>query len=328
MNKTFFKVMTGLAVAATVQAASAVELKLADFQPATHPYAAQIYAPMGQEIKEKTKGAVSLRVFMGGELGGGPVEQYNRAVNGVADIAFALPGYTASSFPKTLLTELPGVIDPATGTAKVMANIKALNKEYRRAELLGLWNNAPNMLLMANKPVRNMQDLKGLKIRTPSRNGGLVIEAWGATPVSMPAPAIYNALQTGVIDGAMIDATTLQTFKLAEVTKFVTHGMKPTVSSFFLVMNRDSFKALSADQQATVLAAGQSAAVKANKLQLEVGDKALAAFAGTAGKQVIKLGAAEAAAFDAASAAVTKKVVAEADKAGLDASAYIAALQK
>ena len=64
--------------------------------------------------------------------------------------------------------------------------------------------------------MRSIEDLRGLKIRVPSRNSGLVVEAWGATPVSMPAPEIYNAMQTGVVDGAMIDATTLTAFRLGE----------------------------------------------------------------------------------------------------------------
>jgi len=317
----------GLLLSVATTAALAVELKLADFQPATHPYAAGVYAPFADEVKAKTDGEVTVRVFMGGELGTGPVEQFNRAVNGVADIVFALPGYTASSFPKTLLTELPGVISADTGTERVQASLADLSKEYRRVVLLGLWNNAPNLLLMADKPVRSMQDLKGLKIRTPSRNGGRVLEAWGAAPVSLPATDIYNAMQTGVIDGAMIDATTLQTFKLAEVTKYVTQGMQPTISSFFLIMNRDSFKDLPDSQQAVVQEAGKTAALNANRIQLEVADKALADFAALPGKEVITLSADEAAPFDAAAAKVTQQVIDDADKAGLEASAYVKALQ-
>ena len=315
-------------ISLTALTSHAGELKLADFQPPTHPYATEVYAPFANTVKDKTKGAVTVRVFMGGELGPGPGEQLNRATNGVADIAFGLPGYTAANFPKTLLSELPGVVPTETGTESVMNNLDALSKEYRRVALLGLWHNAPNMLLMANKPVRNIADLKGLKIRTPSRNGGKVLEAWGAAPVSMPVTEIYNAMQTGVIDGAMIDATTLQTFKLGEVTKFVTHGMKPTVSSFFLVMNRDSFGALTAPQRAALQEAGKTAAISANKVQLSGAAKALAAFSAQAGKQVINLSAADAAAFNAASEVVTKQVIEEADKSGLEASAYIKTLQK
>ena len=109
----------GVACAAT----SAKELKLADFQPPTHPYVANVYAPLQAEVKDKTGGQLSVRLYMGGELGAGPAEQFTRAVNGVADIAFALPGYTAANFPKTLLTELPGVIDPVKGTERVLANL-------------------------------------------------------------------------------------------------------------------------------------------------------------------------------------------------------------
>ena len=70
--------------------------------------------------------------------------------------------------------------------------------------------------------------------------------------------------KTGVIDGAMIDATALSAFRLAEVTKYVTSGMETTISDFFLVMNRDSFDDLSAEQQEIVLEAGSEAAINGN----------------------------------------------------------------
>lgn len=314
-----------LAMSASI--ASAAELKLADFQPPTHFVVKQAYDPMAEAISSGTNGEVTVRVFMGGELGPGPAEQYNRAVDGVADIVFGLPGYTASNFPKTLLTELPGVISAETGTAKILANTDKLDAEYRRVVLLALWNNAPNLLFTAEKPVRSLEDLKGLKIRVPSRNAGLVVEAWGATPVSMPAPEIYNSMQTGVIDGAMIDATTLGAFKLAEVTKYITTGMDTTISNFFLIMNRDSFEGLTEEQQKVVLDAGRQAALNGNKAWLAIADKALSGFAATEGKEVITLSADEAAKFNAASAPVVKKVIAEADAAGLEATAFVEALK-
>lgn len=326
------KTLLGLALTAAFAMAApmvqATELKLADFQPPTHFVVGKVYDPMNEAISAATNGAVTLKVFMGGELGPGPRDQYNRAVDGVADIVFGLPGYTASNFPKTLLTELPGVISADTGTEKIVANMDMLDKEYRRVVLLSLWNNAPNLLLTAQKPVRSLDDLKGLKIRVPSRNAGLVVEAWGATPVSMPAPEIYNAMQTGVINGAMIDATTLNAFKLKEVTKYVTMGMETTISSFFLIMNRDAFSGLTDDQQKAVLEAGRQASLNGNKAWLGIADKALAAFKETDGKEVITLSTEEAGKFDAASAPVVAKVIAEADAAGLDATAFVEALKK
>lgn len=320
---------TALAAACLLAApmAPAEELKLADFQPPTHFVVDAAYKPFADAIAEKTGGAVTVTLYMGGELGPGPLEQYNRTVDGVTDIAFGLPGYTASNFPKTLLNELPGVITPETGTERILANLDLLADEYRRVVLVGLWNNAPNLLLMAETPVRSLEDLQGMKIRVPSRNAGLVVEGWGATPVSMPAPEIYNSMQTGVIDGAMIDATTLGAFKLAEVTKYVTTGMDTTISEFFLIMNRDSFDSLSGEQQQVVLDAGREASLNGNKAWLAVADKALAGFAGTEGKEVITLSAEEAAKFNAATAPVVEKIIAEADAAGLEASAYVEALK-
>ncbi|MEO1680190.1 MAG: TRAP transporter substrate-binding protein [Pseudomonadota bacterium] len=316
---------TALVLAAPL--ANASELKLADFQPPTHFVIEAAYKPFAETIAEKTGGEVTVTMYMGGELGPGPLEQYNRVVDGVADIAFGLPGYTASTFPKTLLTELPGVITPETGTASMLANLDMLADEYRRVVLVGLWNNAPNLLLMAETPVATLDDLQGLKVRVPSRNAGLVVEAWGATPVSMPAPEIYNAMQTGVIDGAMIDATTLGAFKLAEVTSHITMGMETTISEFFLIMNRDSFDELSEAHQEIVLEAGREASVNANAAWLAVADKALAAFAETEGKQVIALSEEEAARFDAAIAPVVDQIIADADASGIEASAFVEALQ-
>ncbi len=315
------------ALFAATSVASAAELKLADFQPPTHFVVKNVYDPFAAQISEKTGGAVTVKVYMGGELGPGPAEQYSRAVDGVTDIAFGLPGYTASNFPKTLLTELPGVISADTGTTRMNANVEMLSDEYKRVVLLGIWNNAPNIIFTANKPVRTLADLKGLKIRVPSRNAGLVVEAWGASPVSMPAPEIYNAMQTGVIDGAMTDATTLGAFKLAEVTKYITTGMDTTISSFFLIMNRDSFEALSEDQQKVVSEAGREAAMNGNKAWLGIADKALAGFAAAEGKEVVTLSGEEAAKFNAASAAVLDKVVAEAEAQGIAAKAFVDALK-
>lgn len=319
----------GAAVALFISApvVSAQELKLADFSPPTHFLVETTYDPMAAHIAEATDGEVTVRLYMGGELGPGPAEQYNRVVDGVADIAFTLPGYTSSNFPLTLMAELPGVIVPETGTQRIQDNLEMLASEYRRTELVALWNNAPNLLLMAEKEVNSIDDLAGLNIRVPSRNAGLVVQAWGATPVSMPAPGIYNAMQTGVIDGAMIDATTLSAFRLAEVTGSVTMGMDTTSSMFFLIMNRDSFADLDSEAQDAVRTAGRQAAIDGNAAFLAAADTALAAFAEMDGKTVIELSQEEAARFNAATGPVVTQIIADAEAEGLNAQAYVSALK-
>lgn len=326
MNKHLRLFLASLALTSAAGAVGAAELKLANFMSPNHPYEELVFKAYANNVETATNGEVSIRVYSGGELGPGPVEQYNRAVDGVTDIAFGLPGYTASNFPKTLLTELPGVVSETEGTAAVLDNLDMLDKEYRRVKLLGLWNNAPNALFMREKPIRTLSDLEGMKIRVPSRNAGHIVKSWGATPVSMPVPEIYNSMQTGVIDGAFIDGTATFAFKLSEVTKYITTGMNSSISSFFMVMNRDSFNDLSKEHQAALLDEGKKISLIANEIQRGGAKKGLSEFSTADGKELIELGESEVAAFNAASGPVVKQVLDTAESEGISAKAYIEAL--
>ena len=308
----FTRIAAGAAALGLCAAAAAAEdMKFANFMPPTHPYVAGAFQPFADLVSEKTGGDLTVTLYNGGELGPGPVEQYARAVDGVAEFAISLPGYTASTFPLTLIAELPDVIEEDTGTAKIWENIDLFTPEYRRVKLVSLWSSAENLLYMRDTPVHAPADLAGKKIRVPSRNTGLLVEAWGATPVSMPVTEIYNAMQTGVIDGAMIDATATRAFKLGEVADSLTLGFETTNSPFFIVMNRDAWDSLSDEDKAAVEAAGRAASVLGNTVQLTVAADGIEAFRAMEGKQVIELTTEEAAPFDAAAHAVTAAVVAE-----------------
>lgn len=307
--------------------AFSAELKFANFMPQGHPYVSGAFEPFAKMVSEKTNGKVSVRIFSGGELGPGPVEQYSRTLDGAADLAIGLPGYTASNFPLTLLSELPGTLSEEKGTEQLWNNIELFSSEYRRIQLVSLWSNASNLLYTRDKPVRNLTDIKGLKIRVPSSNAGLLVKAWGATPVSMPVPGIYNAMQTGVIDGAMIDGTATKAFKLGEVSNYLTIGLDTTISPFFIIMNRDSFEALSDSEKAGVLAAGKEASFLANKTQLDVAKGGIEAFAKLKGREVITPAKQDIAAFNALSAAVVTKITNAAEAKGLGAKALISALK-
>lgn len=290
---------------------AAEELKLANFMAPTHPYVAGVLQPFADAVAKGTADKLTVRLYNGGELGAGPVEQYGRVVDGVAELAIGLPGYTASNFPLTLVTELPGMIDEAHGTEEIWKHIELFAPEYRRVHLVSLFSSAENVLFTRDKRVTSPADLKGMKIRVPSRNTGLLVEAWGGSPVSMPVSDIYNALQTGVIDGAMIDGTAVRAFRLDEVSNYVIRGMKTTISPFFIVMNRDAWKDLPEAEQQALDAAGRQASLDGQRVQLEGAAAGFKAFAATPGKEVVTLTPEEAAAFDALSVKATETVVKE-----------------
>jgi TRAP-type C4-dicarboxylate transport system substrate-binding protein len=324
MLKSLAGAAAGAVLGLTATVAAAQEMKFANYMAPTHPYVAGAFDPFAAKVAEATGGALTVKVYNGGELGAGPADQYARVVDGVAEFAIGLPGYTAANFPLTLLTELPGVLTEADGTATIWKNIDLFQPEFERVKLVSLWSNAQNVLYTRDKAVRTPADVAGLKIRVPSRNAGLVVEAWGGSPVSMPVSDIYNALQTGVIDGAMIDGTATMAFKLGEVANFLTVGMDTTISPFFIVMNRDAFDALPADQQEAVLKVGQEISVMGNQVQLTEAAKGIEKFGATEGKELITLTPEDAAAFNALSAPVVAAVVAE---TGGSAQAVIDALK-
>lgn len=308
-------------------AVQAQEMKLADFLPPQHAYQEQVYGVFADKVAEATGGEVTIKVFPAGALGGNPVEQYNRANDGVAEIVFTLPGYTASIFPMTLMTELPGVVTETEATQALLDNMEFLEDEHKRVHLLALWTNAENVLYSRDKPIRSLADVQGMKIRVPSRNAGLVVESWGAVPVSMPVPEIYNALQTGVIDAVLIDGTATYAFRLGEVADYVTSGMHASISPLALFMNRGAYRGLSDEHRAAFDEIGREISLVANKVQLAGVARGKQMFQDLDGKEWIELSPEAAAEFNAASASLVETVVAAAEAEGLNARAFIEALQ-
>ena len=327
---TFMKsIISSAAVLAISTMAYANELKLAHFASTKYHLHNEMFLPLAEQLSEATGGATTIRVYPGGELGKGPAKQYDRVIDGVADIVYALPGYTASQFQQTLMVEVPGVVKPGVNkTEAIWANIDMLENEFQRTKLLGLWTAADGMLLMHDKPVNSLSDLEGLKIRVPSQNTGRLVEAWGATAVSMPISQVYQAMETGVVDGTLVDTSTLGSFKLGEVTKYITTGMNATNSMFMLVMNRDSWDGLDADTQTKLEGMTGAELSEGGRVTMtNAADKALAAWV-DAGGELITLSDEAAAEFNAASDSLADTVISELDGEDIDASGWAAALRK
>ena len=317
--------LVGICFAGT---AFADELKLAHFSSTKYHLHNEMFLPLAEKIAAATGGETTIRVYPAGELGAGPVKQYDRVLDGVADIVYALPGYTASQFKKTLLVELPGVVPGNKDiTRKMWGKIDVVSDEFRRTKLLGLWSAEPAKLLMAEKKIEKLSDLAGLKIRVPSKNTGRVIEAWGATAVSMPITQVYQALDTGVVDGVLVDTSVLSSFKLGEVVKYVTTGMDGSNSLFMLVMNRDSWDGLDDGTQAKLTDMTGAEMSQGGHITMSTsGVKALEKWE-AAGGEVVQLSSERAAEFDAASSKLATALIAELEADGIKAQEWADALK-
>ena len=308
--------------------AAAVELKLAHFMSPKHPMDRFIMRPWTKEIAKASGGSLTVKIYPGGALGKGPVAQFKRAVDGIADITFGLQGFTSKLFPRTGIIELPGVSKDAEIAAnRLWDAFPKLAAEYKRVKVLAMWTNESQVLMTRKKPVRSIADMKGLKFRVPSKTQSNAIKALGGVPVFMPINRVYNALNTGVIDGVMTGPSTIGSFKFHEVAKYFTVGLPIGRSPFFLVMNRGVWNNLSAEHKALVeKTTGRALSVKASKFYMKAGKKGLAIVANSKKHEIIRFSDAEMAKAVSLLQASRAKQVADLENKGIPAREILKAM--
>lgn len=309
--------------------ASSEELSFAHFVPPAHIITSSIVEPLTESLATASNGDLTIRVYPGGELGPGPVEQYGRVVQGVADMAWGLAGYNSQQFPLSMIVELPGIVDEAGSGHAAMWRVydDYLTAEFPGTRPLALWTSEPNVLIMRDKDVRTPADMAGLKIRVSGAFPGQVIEALGATPVQMPANEMYNAMQTGLIDGIMTGASAIQDFKINEVARSYTTGPSLGNILFYVVMNEARYQGLSDEQKAAIDASVREGLSESGETGWNArAEETLDSLRADASKTVIDLTPEESEAFNTLTVALTEKVVADLDAQGLPASAVRAAM--
>jgi len=234
------------------------ELSLASFVGPRHPVNENVFGPFAERLAEMSNGELQVRVFPGGTLNSSPPRQYRMLLDGAADIAFVLPGYTADLFPKTNVISYPRVCaTPTDCTAAMQRVLPALEQEYE-ARILTLWSGAPPVLVTRDRPVRTLEDFRGLRIRVASRHEFPFIEALGAVPVMQPATEIHQNLANGVIDGIAIAPSGITSFNLQDAGRYVTTWLPISGTPFALLMNQEVYEALTTEQRGWVDAAADS----------------------------------------------------------------------
>lgn len=246
--------VAAISIAFSVGVCLAEDLKLAHFVSPSHVVNTAIVKPLVEGVARDSGGTLNIMVYPGGELGAGPMEQYVRVVQGVADIVWGLQGYTSSQFKKTMIAELPGIRPEGMTGYQMIWNAydTYLKSEFPATKPLALYTAEPNIFIMKDRHVRSPKDLVGLKIRVSGAITAKVVEGLGATPVQMRASEVYNSLQTGLIDGLITGASMVADFKLDEVANSYTIGAPLGHISFYLVMNEAKYNGLSPEHKAAI----------------------------------------------------------------------------
>jgi TRAP-type C4-dicarboxylate transport system substrate-binding protein len=123
--------------------------------------------------------------------------------------------------------------------------------EFKETHLIALHVHGPGAIHTVDKPVKSVADLKGLKMRAPTRQVTKLIGALGAIPVGMPLPGIPDALSKGTINGAVIPWEVVPAVKVNELTKFHAEfdpaGGCLYTTTFVMTMNKAKYNSLPPD---------------------------------------------------------------------------------
>lgn len=235
------------------EAPAVITLKVAHFLPVGSTAHAKLIAPWCEKIAQDSNQRLKCQIFPSMQLGGTPPQLFDQVRDGVADIVWTLPGYTAGRFPTMEAFELPFMIQSAEAASKAawMFYTRHALKEFEAVKPLAFHVHDQGFVHTRDKPVKTLADFKGLKLRAPTRITNRMLAAFGATPVSMPVPAVAEALSKGVIDGCVIPWEVMPSVKIHEMVKYHSEleaGSKALYTSVFVVaMNKARYDSLPAD---------------------------------------------------------------------------------
>jgi TRAP-type transport system periplasmic protein len=186
-----------------------------------------------------------------------PPATFDAVRNGLADISFTVHGYTPGRFTITQMAEVPFLGDSSEASSVAFQRISQrtpqIAEEHKGVRVLSVFTHGPGMVFNTKRAIAKVDDLSGLKFRV---GGGMVNEiskALGINATLKPAPESYELLSTGVMDGTLFPAESVESFKLDKIVRHATRfpgGLYNT--SFVFMMNPATYDKLPADVKKVV----------------------------------------------------------------------------
>lgn len=214
------------AISTATAASKPIKLRMAHgWSPKHHCHV--ILEKWTKDVEKATDGRVSITIFPGGALSTA-VQLYDSTRTGVADMAWFLQGYTPGKFPLTSVVELPFMATSGTQASQALDELletsPEMQAEYQGVKVLSVWTVDTGQLMTARIVVKNVEGIKGLKLRVGSDTLKPTVEALGAVPILMGIGDLFDSMQKGVVDGTLLGTSAIRTFKLAPILKGLTTG--------------------------------------------------------------------------------------------------------
>ena len=239
---------------ASSSGAKVIKLRFSSPFPTVQTITRVIIKPWIEEMNKKSEGKVQIRLFPGGALGKAP-DQYALCEKGIADFSYHLVDYTPGRFPVTSVFSLPFMVKEAKSASGAMYKLwqqePAMQKEYDKVHVLALFGHGGGHFHTVKKPLKNMADFEGIKMRTANPSISEALKIWGAIPIAMPITETYQSLERSVVDGTVLPYEGLGVFKLDEVTRHTTMAYLYTMP-MVIAMNKKKWDAMPEDVKALI----------------------------------------------------------------------------
>ena len=253
MKKTLITAAVALLGSTAAMADEPIILKVAHFWPPTAMSQQKVLEPWCAKIEKESAGRMKCQIYPAMQLGGTPPQLIQQAQDGVADIVWTLPGYTAGRYPSMEVFELPFMTNRAEPASRAAWEYyERFGKEdFAKVKPLAFHVHDEGYVHNNKHPITKLGDFRGLKMRAPTRLTNKMIAAFGATPVAMPLPAVAEAVSKGVVDGYVLPWEVIPAVKLHEMTRFhsETDKSQPSLYTalFIVAMNPAKYESLPAD---------------------------------------------------------------------------------
>jgi TRAP-type C4-dicarboxylate transport system substrate-binding protein len=210
------------------------------------------------DILEMTEGRLKIDVYPAFSLKLNPGSQLSNIRDGLAESTCMSVQTVEGQEASLAVTEAPGVwaskADQAKAADALIPFKKKLYSDVWKSHYVAskMMTVQVNGIFSSSKPMDSLDDLKGFKLRVPSRRQMDAFKSLGASPQTMPAGEVYMALKTGVLDGASSGARSLIFQKWGEVTKNALEGNLAEANVQDIVINQKAWDAIPKDIQEIV----------------------------------------------------------------------------
>lgn len=218
-------------------------IQLESFTPVGTP-PGKIFHHIFDGLKEATGGIVVPKYHEAGVMGK-PSETLERVQSGLVDVGVLVAGYFPGVFPMVEVFELPVHYPDGTYGARAWLDLYKkgyFDKDFKDLKVITAYMIGPYQLL-SRKPVRSVEDFKGMKLRGPTDMFRRIDEQIGAVPVQLAGPELFTAMDKDIIDATWAVWEMSFAFKLQEPTRYILKTQTST-SSHILAMNPNTWEKL------------------------------------------------------------------------------------